>query len=329
MPATWDPISNTPAMPGNQVFLRLEGQTFELRASSIGPTPPANPVEGMLWVDNSASPYRVYVYARIDAGGAAWQPLGPLSRLPADLNFDPSIVDDRVAPFQAKGMRFENANDLPPVTPTNRGLVRFRLGDGEVFVADEGVSGTWKGLLSVAKDQSRDTLELALADAFLDATTPPIPAAKGVLAGLLFDATDERLTFAAVVPRNWQGASDLRLRLFQILNQAELAGNDVEWTGEVRTLVPGQDAVSRAPTALADAVTDIGADPEGIADGGGPHVTELALDHDDPANPVSTGCLLLVTVWRKTVGGAGKASGTVVFRADLTYVQTVRHERAA
>ena len=76
------------------------------------------------------------------------------------------------------------------------------------------------------------------------------------------------------------------------------------------------------------AVTDIGADAEGIDDGGGPHVTELVVDHDDPANPVSAGCLVLATVWRTTVGGAGNAGGTVVFRADLAYAQRPRHERA-
>ena len=38
--------------------------------------------------------------------------------------------------------------------------------------------------------------------------------------------------------------------------------------------------------------------------------------------------LVLVTVWRKTVGGAGRAGGTVVFRADLAYAQKPRHERA-
>ena len=77
-----------------------------------------------------------------------------------------------------------------------------------------------------------------------------------------------------------------------------------------------------------DAVTDIGADVEGIDDGGGPYITELVIDHDDATNPLSAGCLVLVTVWRKSVSGAGKAGGTVVFRADLAYVQRPRHERA-
>ena len=66
----------------------------------------------------------------------------------------------------------------------------------------------------------------------------------------------------------------------------------------------------------------------GIDDCGGPHVRELVIDHDDPDNPVSAGCLVLAMVWRKTVGGAGKVGGTIVFRADLAYAQRPRHERA-
>jgi len=329
MAADWTPISQTPALQGSQVFLRLEGQTFELRASSIGPSPPANPVEGMVWVDNSATPYRAYLYARIDAGGAAWQPLGPLSRLPASINADPSITDDRAAPFEYKALRAENRNALPAATPTNPGLLVYRLADGEVWVADQPVSGGWKGLLSVTPGASYDTVELPLeGDLGNDATDPPTKVRKGALEGWLFDGPAEKRTFAFIVPKNWQGASDLRLRVFQVLNQAEAAGNDIEWTGEVRTLIPAQEAVSKAPTALVDAVTDIGADPEGIGDGGGPHLTELVVDHDDPVNPVSTGCLVLATLWRKTVGGAGKAGGTVVFRVELAYAQRARHERA-
>jgi hypothetical protein len=176
---------------------------------------------------------------------------------------------------------------------------------------------------------SFDTVELALeGDLGNDAVNPPTKARKGALEGWLFDGVAEKRTLAFIVPRNWQGASDLRLRLFQVLGQAQLAGDDIEWTGEVRTLVPGQDRVAKAATALADAVTDVGADVEGIDDGGGPHLTELVIDHDDATNPVSAGCLVLATVWRKTAGGAGKAGGTVVFRADLAYAQRPRHERA-
>ncbi len=331
MPPTWDPLNDDP-QTGDSIpvaFLELEGRTVELRKGFAGATAPASPEEGQVWVDTSAIPHRVYRYLLIDGGNPSWQPVGPLSRLPGSINGDPSLVDDRLAPFEYLALRLENRNAFPAPSPTNPGLLVYRLADGEVCVADEPVSGGWKGLLSVTPGASYDTVELPLeGDLGNDATDPPTKVRKGALEGWLFDATAEKRTFAFVVPRNWQGASDLRLRVFQVLGQAEAAGNDIEWTGEVRTLVPAQESVTKGPTALADAVTDIGADPEGTGDGGGPHLTELVVDHDDALNPVSTGCLVLATLWRKTVGGGGKASGTVVFRVELAYAQRPRHERA-
>ena len=328
---TWAPLDDDP-VTGDDIptaFLELEGRTLELRSCFVGSTPPVNPTEGQLWLDNSAVPYALYVYVRIDAGPASWQPVGPLSRLPASPNGDPSELDDRADVFEFLALRVENRAALPALTPTNAGLLVYRVGDGELFVADGPVSASWKGLLSVTQAASFDTVELPLeGDVGNDATNPPTKTRVGVLEGWLFDAVAEKRTLAFVVPRNWQGATDLRLRLFQVLDQAESAGNAIEWTGEVRTLIPGQEKVAKVATALVDGVTDIGAVPDGIAVGGGPHVTELLIDHDDPTNPVSAMCLVLVTIWRRTTGGAGKAGGTVLFRADLAYAQTPRHERA-
>lgn len=327
MPANWDPISGTPALPGSQVFLRLEGQTFELRANSIGASPPASPVEGMIWVDNSASPYRAYLYARIDAGGAAWQPLGPLSRLPSDLNFDPSIVDDRLAPFQAKGMRLENRNALPAVSPTNRGMVVFRLGDGEVFVSDEGVSGAWKGLLSVVQGQSYDSVEVDLTAAALGAT-PPTAASKGTspaVRGYLFDAAGESLTLHLVVPQNYAGAGDLFLDLDCVLNQAEGNGDDIDWSADLVAVSPGPggNAVTKASTATAPSLTDIGATNTGD---GALHRCRIVLDHDDVDNPISPGALLAIEIRRTDLAEVG---GVILVAARLGYPQRVRHERVA
>jgi hypothetical protein len=328
---TWAPLNDDP-QTGDTIpvaFLELEGRTIELRTCSVGATPPDDPQEGQLWLDSAVIPYRLKQYVRIDGGGPSWQPVGPLSRLPASINADPSVADDRQAPFEFKALRVENRNALPAASPLNAGLLVYRITDGELWLADLPVSAGWKGLLSITPAASFDTVELALeGDLGNDAVNPPTKQRKGALEGWLFDDVAERRTLAFVVPKNWQGASDLRLRLFQVLGQAQLAGDDIEWEGEVRTLVPGQENVAKAATALVPAATDIGADVEGIDDGGGPHVAELVIDHDDPVNPVSEGCLVLVTVWRASVGGAGKAGGTVVFRADLAYAQRPRHERA-
>ena len=327
MPAAWNPLQDTDRAKDG--IYELEARTLELRACSVGPVAPSSPVEGQIWVDSSGIPYRVWQYLRLDPGGASWQPVGPLRRLPTSINADPSVLDDRVAPHEHKALRLENVAVQKPATPTNAGLIEYRVGSGEVEVSDQPVSGGWKWLLSIAQGASFDTVELPLeGDLGNDATNPPTKQRKGALEGWLFDDVAERRTLAFIVPKNWQGATDLKLRLFQVLGQAQVAGDDIEWTGEVRTLIAGQEKVTKTATALAGGVTDVGADVEGIDDGGGPYVTELVIDHDDATNPVSAGCLVLATVWRTTVGGAGKAGGTVVFRVDLAYAQRARHERA-
>ncbi len=184
-------------------------------------------------------------------------------------------------------------------------------------------------VLSITPTASYDTQELPVeGDLGNVATNPPVKTKNGVLEGWLFSATSQRRTFAFVVPNNWQGATDLKLRLHQVLDANQSAHDAIEWSGEIRALAPQNDATSKTATALADAATDIGSVTAAIGSGGGPHITTLVLDYDDGSNPIAAGSLLLVTVWRKTVGGAGKAGGTLVFRADLAYAQRPRHERA-
>ena len=85
---TWDPLDDDPAT-GDSIpvaFLELEGRTLELRQGFAGAVPPDDPQEGQVWIDTAQTPYRVLRYLRIDAGNASWQPLGPLSRLPAPVS---------------------------------------------------------------------------------------------------------------------------------------------------------------------------------------------------------------------------------------------------
>lgn len=327
---TWTALDADPVTGDglDVVILEFEGRTIDLRSNFAAAGLPGSPVEGQIAVDKTASPYAVWVFAKIDAGAAAWQPIGPLSRLPGSINADPSTTDDRAAPYQHKALRVENRGAVPTATAGNAGMLVYLTGTGELQIADQPVSGGWKNLLSAAPS-SLDSVDLELSgDTGNDGTNPPTQSAQGVLEGWLFDATAEKRTFAVIVPKNWDGGSDLKLRLWQVLDAAETGGDDIEWTGEVRCLPPAGGKASQTATVLADAVTDIGADAEGIDAGGGPHVSDLVVDFDDATNPVSVGSLLLITVNRKTVGGAGKVAGTLVFRAALLYQQRARHERA-
>lgn len=84
---------------------------------------------------------------------------------------------------------------------------------------------------------------------------------------------------------------------------------------------------SLPPTRLIWVTAPIGAEARGIDDGSGPHVTKLVVDHDDPTNPVSAGCLVIATLSRASTSGARKAGGTIVVRADVAYAQRSRNER--
>jgi hypothetical protein len=330
MPATWTALDDDPDT-GDSItvsILELEQRTLEVRNHHSGASAPADPAAGFTWHDTSAVPHRLWLYSQIDGGDPAWQPLGPLSRLPGPINADPATDDDREAPWQHYALRVENRATLPSAVAGNAGLLVYKTGNGEIYVADQPVANAWKALLSVTQSASRDTVELPMeGDVGNDAANPPTIATKGALEGWLFDATAEKRTFAFVMPKNWQGATDAQVRLWCVLDADETAGDDIEWSGEVRTVVPGAEKVGKAATALAASSTDIGAAADAIADGA-LHVCELTLDFDDATNPLAAGALVLVTVWRTTVGGAGKVSGTMVFRAELAYAQGPRHERA-
>jgi hypothetical protein len=150
---------------------------------------------------------------------------------------------------------------------------------------------------------------------------------KTGIEGWLFDATNEKRTFVFRVPTNWIGTSDMRFRLYQLLDAAEIAGDDIEWEGSLVAMTPGADYATQLETALADSVKDIGADAQAI-DEGGLHFNDFVLDYNDVTNPIAAGDIVRLTLNRKTVGGAGKVAGTVAIWGELHFIQAPRHERA-
>lgn len=110
---TWAALNDDP-QTGDSIsvaFLELEGRTIELRTCFVGAVPPTDPVEGRFWRDSAVIPYRLQQYLRIEGGGPSCQPFGPLSRLLAEINADPSVTDDRIAPFEFKALRIETLRD--------------------------------------------------------------------------------------------------------------------------------------------------------------------------------------------------------------------------
>lgn len=325
--ADWTPLDSDPVTgtPLSTAMLRLEGQALEVRKCAVGVAFPAAPVEGMLFLHKGGAQPILYEYMAIDGGALAWQPIGPLSRLPASINADPDSLNGRAAPFEYKALRVENAAALPAAAAGNKGLVIFRTGDGETWVSN---GAAWLGMMSVLQNLSYDTVELPLeGEVGNDAATPPTLVSKGVFRGWLFDAVGEKRTFVVRIPNNWQGATALRFRLYQLLNQAETAGDDIEWQGEFRALTPGADKAGQAATLLVDSLKDIGAVAAAIDDGG-LHYNDFNVPYADVTNPLAVGDLVELTLNRKTVGGALLVGGTIAIRMEMHFIQGPRHERA-
>jgi len=324
---TWAPFNQAdPLQTFKWAFQELEARTNQLRNNALAGGFPPNPVEGMIFVE-VGPPARPWFYGRLDVGEAqpSWHPLW--GRLLDPINGDPDPADGRVAPMEHFALRLENVAGLSAPVASNRGLMELLAGTGEVYYSG-GAEGT-KAFLSILKDASLDAVEQQIDSDFgNDAVNPPTRKAKGTIEGWLFDAVAEKRTFVVRVPKNYDGLGHLKFRLWQLLDAAEDAGDDIEWSGEFRALVGAGGKAGQAASALVDVATDIGADAEGIADGGGPHLSVLDLPMDVPNNEIAAGTLLAVTVWRKTVGGAGKVSGVVVVGTDLAYPQRPRMERA-
>lgn len=109
MPATWgafngsDPLQTIP-----WCVLELEARSLELRSTHVGPAAPANPVDGMLWIQNDAIPWKFWFYGKLNAGEAVSTWHAVWGRLSVGINGDPDPADGRVAPLEHKALRLEN-----------------------------------------------------------------------------------------------------------------------------------------------------------------------------------------------------------------------------
>ena len=100
MPAAWTTFDgDDPAQDIPWALLELEARTLEVRTCSIGPAAPADPVDGMLWIQNDEIPWKFWFYGKLNAGEVAstWHPVW--GRLTASINADPDPADGRSAPL--------------------------------------------------------------------------------------------------------------------------------------------------------------------------------------------------------------------------------------
>jgi hypothetical protein len=152
------------------------------------------------------------------------------------------------------------------------------------------------------------------------ASTPPTASVVGLLQGLAFDADAEALYNALRVPSDWDGASDLALKVAWC-NQPSTAianGETVEWNGNWRSKAEAEAADAGTAGAAATTYTeaaDPGTDKE-------IHVTSLTIDYDDGDQPLAAGDLLSLELKRDMTTDT-YASDAVLLDAWLEYTSTV------
>ena len=323
MSQTYDDIDQSTDTQ-TEVNTTLDDRTDTLRSNFEGSSAPGSPVVGQLWIDTSATPNLLKQYGDIGAGNA-WNVIGPVARLNADINLDPSSGDTRATCNQIKGARIENRGAHVAAAAGNVGYIYLLTGDGEVYLLENTVAGARKALLSVVPGTTYDSVDIDLAGTNTnDGTNPPTLATKGTsptVKGWLFDAAAEKRVLVAKVPANWEGATDLRVRLTCVLNQAETNGDDIDWSANWVSVTPGTDAVSKTSTAAVDVDHDIGT---GSADGT-EHDVDIVIDHDHADNPVAAGDTLYIEINRTDLANVG---GVILTAARLLFPQKARHSRA-
>lgn len=313
---------------GADVFTVLAERTDTLRSSFSGASHPASPVVGQFHLEDAGAVDDLWIYCD-QTGGDAWRHVA-LQRLTFDLNFDPDTAEGRgatTATKQALGMRFENLGTHPvTLAAGNKGMVWFYTGGSEnrPYFSD----GTSRMGFLHAKDDattgSFDDVPVEVSALWLDATNPPTLKALGNAVGWLFDATNEKAALLFRVPKSYRQDGDLTVRLLVWLDAAETANDLIEWQGTVRAVTPGVDAIDKTATTIATSTKDVVA----VTGAGSLFECDLTIDFDDATNPVAAGDLLVVTINRVTVGGAGKVGGTVLAKPLLLYRQKSIHEKA-
>lgn len=285
-------------------FGKLINQIAALLSCFSGATAPSSPVAGQFWLDTSTTPNILKQYGDVGAGNA-WNEIGTLAKIS-------STVDVNWQELQNE--RVHNRSSAPAVDAGHDGHLYLLTTDGEIYFIDQAIDGVIKKVCSVIVGTTDATLQIPLSSWNLDATNPPTAATKGTtptVRGLLFDAANELAMLGVRVPTNYSEDGDLKLRLWCVLDQAETASDDIDWSADLVT-VAGGELVSKTSTAAAASLTDISTNNGD----GAMHACDVTIDFDDANNPVAAGDWLLIEIHRTDLAEVG---GVIVIGAALVY----------
>lgn len=282
----------TTSLSGNtsaQAHDNVHVNTTTLRTSFSGSSSPGSPVQGQLWLDTSASEYVLKVYADLEGTGAGWYEVGRVLHGNLDLGNN-EMVDVRL---ENKGSHTTPASGVV-------GEVYLLTGDSKARVI---VSATEREVLLSANNTDYFAVD-AYGSMQRDATNPPTAATKGTtptVRGWLFDATNELASFTCRAPQGYSADADVKLRLLCILNQAETAGDDIDWTCNYVVRAPGSAELVSDTSTAATVASDLGST---VADGS-VHVVDLTLAYNDATNPIAAGDIIAAEISRTNLTNCG------------------------
>lgn len=280
------------------VLGHLATRTDTLRSAFSGSTAPSSPVAGQTWLDESATERVFKAYFDAEGSGAGWYEVG--SVLHGNLKLrNNQLVDARL-------------ENLSSHTTPASGVV----GEAYLYTTDAKarliVSATKREVILSASNVDYMAIDL-FAGMQRDATNPPTAGTKGTTPtcrGWLFDATNELASFVARVPQGYSGDANLKLRLLCVLNAAETANDDIDWTCDYTAAEPSSaEAVSKTSTSVT-AAKDMGST---VAEGS-VHVVDITLDYADATNPIAAGDVLTLEVHRTDLANC---SGVILVGAQL------------
>jgi len=143
---------------------------------------------------------------------------------------------------------------------------------------------------------------------FRKGATAPTETTRAGTAGFRFDADTEIIYIQFCVPPDWDGASDIDVVIYCVLNADETANDIIDWETSVVSAADHEDvdtAPTQSPGVSHDIVGDTGA---GVL-----HKVTITLDYDDSTCPIAAGDNVSITLSRTSdVGGAGYAAGVIV-----------------
>lgn len=262
---------------GAEVDDDLLDNTNTLRSSFSGSSAAGSPVQGQLWLDTSAAEYALKVYGDLEGTGAAQYEIG--SVLHTDLKLrNNQLVDVRLE------------NKTAETTP-GAGVI------GEVYLHTTAakmrviVSATVREVVMSGSNVDYIPLTLPARAWDLDATNPPTAVTVGTtptIRGLLFDATNEKMSIAVPVPAGYSADADLKLRVWCYLNAAETASDTIDAAIQVLSLQPDNGELATATSTQYTKSESIGAQNTQYA----LHKFDFTITYNDATNPVAAGDML-------------------------------------